>query len=111
MDSSHLLVTARRQAGLTQAELAALSGTSQPTLSAYERGTKTPSAETLARVLAAAGVRLTTEPATQPVTVPSHTELERRARILSQVIDLAGRLPARTSAALRFPRLPAASAR
>ena len=35
---------ARLASGLGQAELAALSGTSQPTLSAYERGKKTPDA-------------------------------------------------------------------
>lgn len=56
-----LIKRARLDAGLSQRDLAAQAGTSQPTLSAYERGTKSPSAETLVRILAAAGHRLTTE--------------------------------------------------
>lgn len=106
MDSSQLLLDARLAAGLTQAELARRSGTSQATLSAYEHGSKVPSASTLVRVLAAAGRRLTTRDASRPVLTPTGAELERRARILAQVLDLAERLPARHSPALRFPRLP-----
>lgn len=55
-----LLRRARIGAGLTQAELARRSGTSQPTLSAYERGRKTPNAGTLVRLLAVAGATLDT---------------------------------------------------
>ncbi len=54
-----LLREARRRAGLSQAALARRAGTSQPTVSAYERGLKDPSAATLARLLAAAGTALT----------------------------------------------------
>jgi transcriptional regulator with XRE-family HTH domain len=97
---------ARRRAGLTQTELAERSGTSQATISAYEHGAKTPSPATLERVLAAAGQRLTTVPASCPVWAPTARELERRSRVLGQVIDLAERLPARRSPELRFPRLP-----
>ncbi len=53
MDRSFLLVQARLEAGLTQVELAALAGTSQATLSAYERGLKSPSLRVAARILAA----------------------------------------------------------
>lgn len=42
MDRAYLIEVARRASGLTQAELAARSGTSQATLSAYERGLKSP---------------------------------------------------------------------
>jgi transcriptional regulator with XRE-family HTH domain len=109
MDTAEAIRSARRSARLTQAELAARSGTSQATISAYERGTKTPSAATLERVLAAAGVRLVTMPASCPVQIPTAVELERRARVLAQVIGLAERLPARPSRELRFPRLPRVS--
>ena len=42
MDRAYLIEVARRASGLTQAELAARSGTSQATMSAYERGLKSP---------------------------------------------------------------------
>jgi transcriptional regulator with XRE-family HTH domain len=96
---------ARLAAGLTQAELARRSGTSQATLSAYEHGTKVPSASTLARVLAAAGRRLVTRPASRAVLTPTGAELERRGRILVQVLELAERLPKRRARTLRFPPL------
>ncbi len=110
-DAATLLRDARRRAGLTQAALAELSGTSQATVSAYERGSKTPSADTLARVLAAAGVRLTTAPATRPVRTPSAAAAQRAARRLNEVIELAAHLPTRHRPALAFPRLPSTSAR
>jgi transcriptional regulator with XRE-family HTH domain len=46
---------ARRQSGLTQAALAARAGTSQAAISAYESGRRSPSVDTLCRVLDAAG--------------------------------------------------------
>lgn len=52
---------ARFEAGLTQAELADRSGTSQAAISAYERASKVPSATTLQRLLAACGRRLAVE--------------------------------------------------
>lgn len=56
--AARLLKEARLRSGLSQAQLARLAGTSQPALSAYERGRKDPSAATLARLLAAAGTSL-----------------------------------------------------
>jgi len=53
-----LLVYARRAAGLTQDAVARLAGTSQPTLSAYERGTKSPSLAVADRIIEATGHRL-----------------------------------------------------
>ena len=53
--SRHLIRTARRKAGLTQAVLAARAGTSQAAVSAYESGRRSPSVDTLSRLLAAAG--------------------------------------------------------
>jgi len=57
-----LLRRARADAALTQAELARRAGTSQSAVAAYEAGTKTPSADTLDRLLRAAGVRIETSP-------------------------------------------------
>ena len=104
MNTGSLIRDARLAAGLTQAELAARSATSQATLSAYERDRKVPSASTLARLLAAAGRRLSTQPATRPVVVPTKDDLTERGRILAQVIDLAERMPRRMTE-LRYPPL------
>ena len=54
---SEQLKTARKRAGLTQAELARRAGTSQPTVAAYEAGRRIPRADTLDRLLAACGER------------------------------------------------------
>ena len=58
MDRAYLLEVARRASGLTQAELAARSGTSQATMSAYERGLESPTLKVAARILEAAGYDL-----------------------------------------------------
>ncbi len=111
MNSGALLREARRRAGLTQVELAERGGTSQATLCAYERGGKTPSADTLARLLAAAGVRLTTVPATRPVRTPGAAALEHAGRELNDVNELAAQLPTRHGPSLAFPRLPTTTGR
>ena len=53
-----LLEDARTAAGLSQEELARRAHTSQPTLSAYENGRKSPSLATLERLLAETGHHL-----------------------------------------------------
>ena len=58
MDRAYLIEVARRASGLTQAELATRSGTSQATMSAYERGLKSPTLKVAARILEAAGYDL-----------------------------------------------------
>lgn len=58
MDRSYLLGRARRARGLTQAQLAARSGTSQATLSTYERGLKSPSLKVASRILEEMGYDL-----------------------------------------------------
>jgi transcriptional regulator with XRE-family HTH domain len=105
MDIALEIEAARRAAGLTQAALAERAGTSQATVSAYESGRKTPSADTFARLLAASGARLDVRPARAPVRSPSLSERERRGRILAQVIELAEALPARHSRQLKAPPL------
>lgn len=58
MNVARLIRDARRRAGLTQAEVARRAGTSQPTVAAYEAGSRSPSVDTLERLLAATGHRL-----------------------------------------------------
>ena len=53
-----LIATARLKAELTQARLAEFAGTTQPTISAYERGVKVPDLATLERIITAAGFEL-----------------------------------------------------
>jgi transcriptional regulator with XRE-family HTH domain len=106
MNAASALKAARRRAGLTQRELAARAGTSQATLSAYENGRKQPSLETLDRLLAATGSRLTVTAAERPVIRLSERELTRAGRTLVEVMGLADALPARHERRLRFPRLP-----
>ena len=55
MDRAYLLERARRARGLTQAQLAARAGTSQATLSAYERGLKSPTLKVASRILEVTG--------------------------------------------------------
>lgn len=62
MDSGTVLVQAREAAGLSQDALARRAGTSRPTLSAYERGRKSPTLLTAARILTAAGFDLAIAP-------------------------------------------------
>lgn len=106
MSPGTLIRQARTDAGLSQHELATRAGTSQATLSAYERDRKDPSAATLFRILAATGAQLATVPG--PVVVhPSRRLLRERGRILDAVLELAEALPARHAASLPYP--PAAT--
>lgn len=70
MAGHELLAYARRAAGLTQDALARLAGTSQATLSAYERGTKAPSIAVTERIIEATGHRLEVVPNLEFVEVP-----------------------------------------
>ena len=107
---THIAIrAARERAGLTQAALAARAGTSQATISAYESGRKQPSVQTLSRLLAAAGTRLTVAPAERAVIQPSREQLDRAGRALVDVLGLAAALPTRHEPELRYPPLRAAS--
>ena len=99
MDVGSDLRTARRNAGLTQRELALVAGTSQATISAYESGRKVPSVITLDRLLSACGASLAV----------GRPRLERSGRHLAEVLALAEALPYRPAPELRFPRLPTAA--
>lgn len=58
MDRAFLIERARRRRGLTQIELAARAGTSQATMSAYERGLKSPTLKVAERIIEATGHEL-----------------------------------------------------
>lgn len=53
--AGNLIRLARRDSGLSQRELARLAGTSQAAIAAYEGGRRSPTLETLARIVRAAG--------------------------------------------------------
>lgn len=53
-----IVAEARRRAGISQAELAKRSGTSQPAIARYERGRSLPSLITLYRIVRACGLDL-----------------------------------------------------
>jgi transcriptional regulator with XRE-family HTH domain len=104
MDAPLILRDTRRRAGLSQTALAARAGTSQATVSAYENGRKQPSVATLARLLAAAGARLTVEHSPARIG-PSAAEQRRAGRVLLDVLALAEALPTRHERELRYPRI------
>lgn len=105
MKAATTLRTARKAAGLTQAELAARAGTSQATLSQYESGSKQPEVATLQRLLRAVNWELTAAPR-KPGSHPTSEEIAEVDRRLVQVLELAELLPVRHERELRFPRLP-----
>jgi len=70
----------RRRSGVSQARLAQLAGTSQPTVAAYESGKKTPSLRTLRRLARAVGLEART------VFVPPTTREDRRSLALHEAI-------------------------
>src|SRR5262245_26763045 len=61
MDVTSIIAAARRQAGLTQAELAKRVNTSQSAIACIEGGQGNPSIETIVRLVEAAGFRLRIE--------------------------------------------------
>jgi predicted nucleotidyltransferase/DNA-binding XRE family transcriptional regulator len=82
-----LLQQARREAGLTQAELAARAGTTQSVVSAYEAGHRQPAIPTLAALVDAAGCELVISVRRQPrrlgrLTGPVGRRVRRRRRDL-----------------------------
>ena len=70
----------RRKAGLTQAALARMAGTSQPTIAAYETGRKSPTLKTLSHIARAVGLEAMVS------FVPVMTREDRRSLVLHQAI-------------------------
>lgn len=86
----------RLAAGLTQAELARRAGTSQPTIAAYETGTKMPNWRTVQRLAHATGHTAAVE------FVPELTREDRRSLALHRAI--AAKLLESTSEVLAIAR-------
>lgn len=106
MDPAALLRALRRRHGLTQADLAQRAGTSQPVISAYERGQRDPTFGTLQRLVAAAGEALVLDAAPPPGELPPPADLHEHARRLLDVLSLADAVPPRhRSRVLTAPRL------
>jgi transcriptional regulator with XRE-family HTH domain len=105
VESAEVLRTARRRRGLSQAELARRAGTSQPVISAYERGRRDPSTETLRRLLAAAGERLQLTLAPVPPDLPPPGDAAEHGRRLVDVLLLADAVPHRARGGLAMPRM------
>ncbi|CAB4751555.1 MAG: helix-turn-helix domain-containing protein [Actinobacteria bacterium] len=101
MDAPTILRSARREARLTLRELADRAGTSHATLSAYEHAAKTPTIDTFARVLRAAGYVLDGT-LTRRIEADPRTGLARGDE-LAAVLELAAQFPARHDAELRAP--------
>ena len=96
--ASSLLRLYRARAGISQAELARRAHIPRTVVNAYERGTRQPAADTLALLLEAMGAELDARRSPK-------IDVERNAKILQQVLDLAERLPARRRGPLTFPTL------
>ncbi len=97
--AGELIGKIRRDSGLTQAELARRTGMPSSVLSAYEHGRRQPSVSALARIARAAGLQLELAPTLDDAA------LERQARILEMVLDLACSLPFKGRGELRYPPL------
>ncbi|HUS61600.1 MAG TPA: helix-turn-helix transcriptional regulator [Acidimicrobiales bacterium] len=86
-DAAHVLRQARMRAGLSQAEVAARAGTSQPAISMYESGAREPTVATLRRLVEASGARLRLDAVphrsadlTPPADVEEHARRRRTFR-------------------------------
>lgn len=82
MDISELIRTARRKAGLSQAEVARRAGTSQPTFARYEGGHVAPSLSTLERLVRACGEDLVVELRHGSSARPSKQLVRQRGEVL-----------------------------
>lgn len=95
-DVPRLLLEARRAAGLSQAALARKARIPRSVLNVYERGKRQPGADAFLSILVAAGFDVRLSP---------RIDVERNAKILAQVLDLAERLPWRARRTLSYPPL------
>lgn len=78
--------TLRERAALTQQALARAGGTSQPTIAAYEGGSKSPTVHTLERLAAAVGLQAHIEYAT-PLTREERRSLALHRAIARRLVD------------------------
>ena len=106
MTPAQLIRSVRRRRGLTQADLAARAGTSQPVVSAYEHGRRDPTMATLAKLVAAGGERLQIDAVPPMSDLPPARDAHEHSRRLLDVLSLADAVPtAPRGRVLRGPRL------
>ncbi|MCW2540010.1 MAG: helix-turn-helix domain protein [Frankiales bacterium] len=91
MRGAELLAWMRRGAGLSQDQLAGRAGTSRTAVSAYEHGRKSPSLDTVDRLVAAAGYELEVRPRIEfaDVTVARGRVVRVPSRLPRLVVELA----------------------
>jgi transcriptional regulator with XRE-family HTH domain len=102
MEARRLIRTARQRSGLTLRQLAARAGTSHSTLAAYESGRTTPNADTLERVLRAAGFAV--DVVLCPRVDGPDGDRSAKGDELIEALELAEMFPARHEPTLSFPR-------
>jgi len=95
---AELIRSARREAGLTQRQLAALAGTSAAAICFYEQAERVPRVDTAARILEAAGRRLVLV-----AEAPPRIDVRANAEAFEQVLGLADALPQRHAEQLAGP--------
>jgi transcriptional regulator with XRE-family HTH domain len=105
VEPADLLRSVRRRQRITQAELARRAGTSQPVISAYERGHRDPTYRTLLRLVEAGGERLRIDSVRPPADLPPPVDVHDHAYRLGEVLGLAEAFPFRRSGPLVAPRL------
>jgi transcriptional regulator with XRE-family HTH domain len=103
MDVGVSLRLLRRRAGLTTRQLADLAGTSHATVSAYETARKVPNAQTLIRLVTAAGGELIARPVGAGFGGGDH------AREFLDALSLVELLPTKHAPLLRYPKFPGRS--
>lgn len=96
MQSDELIRRARRRAGLSQRALAERAGTSHAAVAQYEAAVKVPRADTLARLLEAAG--FAPEVRLQPRADRTPADREAKGRELLAALELAAQFPLRRQA-------------
>jgi transcriptional regulator with XRE-family HTH domain len=85
MSSATIIRSARKRAGLTQAELAGRLGKSQSEIGRWERGQARPSFETLTQVVRACGLDLTAQVSAADDSYAPHIERMLRLRPADRV--------------------------
>lgn len=104
MLAADLLRNARQRAGLSLRELARRAGTSHSTLATYEAGYKTPSVDTLERIVRAAGFALDLELSPR---MRGDAGYDRGCELI-EVLELAAAFPARHKRRMSYPKFGAA---
>ncbi len=98
--ASKLLTEIRASSGLSQAELARRASMTRSVINAYERGSRQPSVEAMARLATAGGYQLSLSPR------PAPKDPQRASRILEQVVGLAEMLPYKPADKVEAAPLP-----